>query len=533
MVAELEVIAEVPTLDQAVVQEFIDRVRGPVLRPDDAGYDAARAVRNGLIDRQPALIVRCSGVADVVDAVNFARDHGLLLSVRGGGHNVAGSAVNDGGLVIDLSAMRGVRVDPGARTVRAQGGATWGDVDRETQLFGLADPGGVVSTTGIGGLTLGGGLGHLRRKHGLSIDNLLSVDIVTADGQMRTRERTREPGPLLGGSGRRRQFRGRHLVRVSSCTQSARWWRSARRSTRWRTAGPCCGPGASSPRPHQTKSIPCAVLWSVPDDEHFPAELRRRPVVILAAVFAGPAAEGERIMQPLREIATPLLDLSGTLPFTALQSAFDPFFPEGRLYYWKSAYVDRLGDDAIDTIVERAAVRPSHLSTVTFWHLGGAIARVDSGATAYVRRDAPFLFAAEASWTDPAETDRNIAWSRESLVAMRPFSEGGLYVNFPGFGEEKEALVRAGLRRQLRPLGRPQDPIRPNQPVPDEPEHQAGGLKAAQPRDRRGAARTGPLRATKDAPSPIANRVRGRCVRTATATAATLIRSRTRMKLLG
>ena len=208
-----QLATEVP-LDAEALQGFVEGVRGAVLRPGDQGYDDARAIWNGLIDRRPALIVQCTGAADVVDAVNFAREQNLLLSVKGGGHNVAGNAVNDGGLVIDLSQMRGVHVDPSTRTVRAQGGATWGDCDRETQLFGLAVPGGVVSTTGIAGLTLHGGVGHLRRKHGLSIDNLLSVDIVTADGQLRTGERDRERGSLLGRARRRQQLRRRHLVRV-------------------------------------------------------------------------------------------------------------------------------------------------------------------------------------------------------------------------------------------------------------------------------------------------------------------------------
>ena len=181
----------------------------------------------------------------------------------------------------------------------------------------------------------------------------------------------------------------------------------------------------------------------MPDDDHFPEELHRRPIVIVAAVYAGPAEAGERLMQPLRELATPLLDLSGPIPYTALQTAFDPFFPKGRRYYWKSTYVDDLSDEAVDTMVDAARARPSYLSGVTFWHLGGAMGRVGDEETAYGRRDAPYLFTAEASWEDPATDERNIAWARESLAAMQPFSHGGSYLNFPGFGEEKEAMLRA------------------------------------------------------------------------------------------
>jgi FAD/FMN-containing dehydrogenase len=429
-------------LDESVIEEFRGHLRGPLLTADDPDYDEARAVRNGLIDRRPALIVRCSGTADVVACVNFAREHGLLLSVRGGAHNVAGNAVNDGGLVIDLSEMQGVHVDPAARTARAQGGATWGDVDHETQLFGLAVPGGVVSSTGIGGLTIHGGYGHLRRKYGLSLDSLVSVEIVTADGQVRTASAT-ENGELFwavrgAGSnfGAITSFEFRlhpvgPIVQLCAPFYALEDGRQVIRAWRDFTAS----------APDELNSL--VVLWSVPDDEHFPEELRRRPIVVTAAVYAGPVEVGERVMQPLRELATPLMDLSGPIPYTALQQAFDPFFPEGRLYYWKSIYVDDLSDEAIDTMVDAAIARPSILSDVGLWHLGGAMSQVGVEDTAYGRRDAPYLFVAEASWTDPTTNEENIAWARESLAAMQPYSKGGSYLNFPGFGEEKEAMLRA------------------------------------------------------------------------------------------
>jgi FAD/FMN-containing dehydrogenase len=429
-------------LDETAIKELRGRLRGLLLSPDDPGYDESRAVRNGLIDRHPALIARCSGTADVVECVNFARERNLLLSVRGGAHNVAGNAVNDGGLVIDLSNMRGVYVDPDARTVRAQGGATWGDLDRETQLFGLAVPGGVVSTTGIGGLTIHGGYGHLRRKHGLSLDSLTSVEIVTADGQVRTASKTENPDLFWAVRGA-----GSNFGAITSF------------EFRLHPVGPvvqlCApfyaledGPAVIRAWRDFTASAPDAlnslvVLWSVPDDEHFPEELRRRPIVVIAAVYIGPVEEGERVMQPLRELAMPLLDLSGPTPYTALQQAFDPFFPKGRLYYWKSLYIDDFSDEAITTLLAYAASRPSGLSDLGLWHLGDAMSRVGVEETAYGRRDAPYLFVAEASWADSSANDENIAWARESLAAMQPFSQGGSYLNFPGFGEEKEAMLRA------------------------------------------------------------------------------------------
>src|SRR5215204_967947 len=430
------------TVDEEALQGFVQGVRGNVLRSGDPGYDDARAIWNGLIDRKPALILQPTGAADVVDAVNFAREHELLLSIKGGAHNVAGNAVNDGGLVIDLSRMRGVHVDPSTQTVRAEGGATWGDCDRETQLFGLAVPGGVVSTTGIAGLTLHGGVGHLRRKYGLSIDSLLSVDIVTADGQLRTASESENADLFWAVRGA-----GSNFGVVTSF------------EFRLHPVGPIvqlCAPfyaledGPTVIRawreftalaPDELNSL--MVLWSVPDDEHFPEELRRRPIVVIAAVYIGPVEEGERVMQPLRELATPLMDLSGPIPYTALQAAFDPFFPKGRLYYWKSTYIDDLSNEAIDMMVDAAIARPSFMSSLTFWQLGGAMSRVGSEDTAYGRREAPYLLDAEASWTDPATNEQNIAWARESLAAMQPFSKGGSYLNFPGFGEEQEAMLRA------------------------------------------------------------------------------------------
>jgi FAD/FMN-containing dehydrogenase len=431
------------TLDVEALEGFVGALRGPVLRPGDEGYDDTRAVWNGLIDRRPALIARCTGAADVVDAVDFAREQGLLLSIRGGGHNVAGTAVNDGGLVIDLSGMRGVHVDPANGTVRAQSGATWGDCDRETQLFGLAVPGGVVSTTGIAGLTLGGGLGHLRRKHGLTIDNHLSVDIVTADGRLRRASATENEDLFwaVRGAGANFgvvtsfEFRAHPVGPMVMVGAVFYPLEDARRLLgAWRDH--------MSTAPEELSSI--ALCWNVPPGDPFPPELHGRDVLIVAAAYAGPVDEGEPVVQPLRALGRSVLDLSGPWPWLGLQSGFDALFPKGGLYYWKSRALAELSDAAIDEIADFAARRPTPLSDVIVWHHGGAMSRVGESETAYAGRDATFLVTGEASWTDPGRSEDAIAWAREFWDAMGAHSTGGLYINFPGLGEEKEALARAG-----------------------------------------------------------------------------------------
>jgi FAD/FMN-containing dehydrogenase len=430
-------------LDAAAVAGLAERTRGAVLTPDAPGYDEARSTWNALIDRRPALIVQCSGAADVVDAVNFAREQELALSIKAGGHNVAGNAVNDGGIVIDLSQMRGVVVDPATRTVRVQGGATWGDCDRETQLFGLAVPGGVVSTTGVAGLTLHGGVGHLRRKYGLSIDSLLSVDIVTADGQFRRASVTENEDLFWAVRGA-----GSNFGVVTSFEFEAH------------PVGPMVMVGATfypfadartilpawrdfmAAAPEELSSL--AICWSIPPHEPFPPELHGTPIVAVAAAYCGPVEEGEQVVQPLRELAEPLVDASGPWPWLGLQSGFDAIFPKGELRYWKSRALAELSDEAIGDIIELAGRRPSQLTDIVIWHHGAAMSRVGETETAYGGRDAQFLVTAEANWTDPAQNDEAISWAREVWDAMERHSTGGVYLNFPGLGEEKEALARAG-----------------------------------------------------------------------------------------
>jgi FAD/FMN-containing dehydrogenase len=431
------------TVGAEAIQEFASGLRGPVLAPGGMGYDEARRIWNGLIDRRPALIVQCTGAADVVDAVNFARQHDLLLSIKGGGHNVAGNAVNDGGLVIDLSQMRGVHVDPATQTVRAQGGATWGDADRETQLFGLAVPGGVVSTTGIAGLTLHGGVGHLRRKYGLSIDNLLSVDIVTADGVLRRASASENEDLFWAVRGAGSNFGvvtsfefqahpvgpmvmvGAVFYPLDEITELLPAWRDYMASA-----------------PDELSSV--ALCWSVPPHEPFPPEHHGKAVLVVAGAYAGPVDDGGPAVQPLRELGQPLIDLSGPWPWLGLQSGFDALFPKGGLYYWKSRSLAELSGAAIDDIADFAARRPTPLTDITVWHHGGAMSRVGETETAYGGRDAAFLVTGEVSWDDSTQTDDAIAWGREFWDVMGRHSTGGLYLNFPGFGEEKEELVKAG-----------------------------------------------------------------------------------------
>jgi FAD/FMN-containing dehydrogenase len=430
-------------LERATVDEFKSRVRCALLTPHDGGYDEARLIWNGMHDKRPALIARCAGVADVIDAVNFARTHRLMLAIRGGGHNVAGTASCDGGMVIDLSLMRGVRVEPDARRVHAQGGATWGDVDRETQVFGLATAGGVVSTTGIAGLTLGGGLGHLRRKHGLTIDNLLSADIVTADGQFCAASDSKNTDlfwGIRGGGGNFgvvTSFEYRLHPVGPMVTLCAPWYPAETAKDvlpAWRDF--------MATAPEELSSN--ALFWTIPPVPDFPTETHGKRAIVLAAVYTGPTEEGERVIQPLRQLGTPLVDLSGPLPWTVVQSAFDPFFPKGeRLYYFKSRYLRSLDDDTIAAIIPRAINPPAPMVLIAIWHYGGAMSRVGAEDTAFTGRDAPFLFSVDAVWHSAQDTEKVLTYSRDFLAAMQPFSHGGLYVNFAGLGEEGDALVRS------------------------------------------------------------------------------------------
>jgi FAD/FMN-containing dehydrogenase len=427
--------------------------RGRLLAPQDDGYDQARVVQNALIDRRPALIVQCSGTADVIDAVNLAREQQLLTAVRAGGHSVAGYGVCDDGLMLDLSAMRGVWVDPDARVVRVQGGATWGDVDRESQAFGLAVPGGIVSTTGVAGLTLGGGIGWLHRSYGLACDNLRSVEIVTADGQLRRASETENPDlfwAVRGGGGNfgvvtTFEFTAHPLgpvvpvaavmYPIDNAGELFRAWRA------WASTAP-------------EEAMSRALFWWMPEAPQLPPAVHNQQVFIVGAIYTGSAEEGQRVLQPLRELGTPLVDLGTEMPFRIFQSAFDALFPKGQLAsYWKSIYLSELTDDLVDLIVRHGAQRSSPLTIVHVPMLGGAMSRVDATATAFGDRGARFMLSVDGNWVDPTETADHVAWVREVISQAEGFSStGGTYLNFSGqedtgAGELVQAAYGENLQR--------------------------------------------------------------------------------------
>jgi FAD/FMN-containing dehydrogenase len=370
--------------------------------------------------------------------------------VRGGGHHVAGFGTCDGGLVIDLSPMKGIEVDPNTRIARAEGGVKWGELDEATQAYGLATPGGVVSDTGIAGLTLGGGYGWLRNKWGLSCDNLIAAELVTADGQMVRASETDHSDlfwGLRGGGGNfgvvtSFEYRLHPLgPEVAYCfvlhhadraVEALRFFRSYARSA-----------------PDEASILAfCGMI--PPGAEAFPPQTHGTRFVAFGGCYAGPVEEGERIMKPLREFATPVIDLSGRGPYVEFQKIFDEDYPAHELrYYWKSAYLSDLTDDAIDQIVAIARRQPSPLSTIDIWHLGGAIQRVSEDAMAVGGRRSPFLVTAEANWADAADDEVNITWARDLIVATQPLSNEGLYLNFPGFLEDGQQVMRAAFGSKL------------------------------------------------------------------------------------
>jgi FAD/FMN-containing dehydrogenase len=432
------------------VQVLAQQLRGELIRPDDARYQEARKVWNGMIDRYPALIARCAGVDEVIAAVTFAREHDLALAVRGGGHNVAGHGSCDGGLVVDLAPMKQIEVDPISRVAYVGGGATWGQLDAATQVYGLATPGGVFSGTGIGGLTLGGGFGWLRNKFGLSCDNLIAAEVVTASGQV-LRASEAQNADLLwglrGGGGNfgivtSFEFRlhqvGPDVMFVfvfhdgsgEQMRQAIQFYRDY---------------SASAPDEVSTLLV-CGAIS--PDSHVFPAALHGRPCVIFAGLYAGPIEAGRRALQPLRDFGEPLLDASGVMPYVAAQQMVDHSFPAGQRYYWKSLNLKGLDDAAIDRIVAHVRAQPSPLCSTDIWHVGGAIRRVSAEESAFHGREAAFLINPEAHWHNPADDDANLAWARGLIADLEEFSDGSRYLNFSGFQEEGEAMMRAAFGPQ-------------------------------------------------------------------------------------
>jgi len=436
------------TEESEIVGALRAALRGEVIDRSHPDYESARRVWNGLIDRRPAVIARCADTADVVEAVRVARTHRPVLSVRGGGHQVAGSAVCNDGLMIDLSAMKGVHVNPSARTVRAQAGATWGDVDRATQLFGLVTPGGEVSETGIAGLTLGGGMGVLMRAHGLSCDNLRSIEMVTADGAVRTASREEHTDLFWAARGGGRglgvvtsfEFDLHPLGPQVAMAQVLYPYADAGKVLRaWRDLTPQL-PNTVTPQ---------LVLWSIPPDPAIPAEMHGSQVVMVAGVYAGAPGDASAALAPLTRLGTPLVDMSGTVDYLDVQTGVDAAFPSGGRYFFKSHFVDALTDHAIEALLDCDANRPTPESLIVIRTLGGSVSTVGEDESAYPHRGAQYNVSFDAVWSDPALDVAAIGWSRSSWDAMRPFATGGVYLNFAGLDHEadRSAVYGSGAER--------------------------------------------------------------------------------------
>jgi FAD/FMN-containing dehydrogenase len=419
---------EIPT---TAIDELRGKLKGPLLQEGDPDYDACRAVWNARFDRRPALIARCTGVADVIQAVSFARSRTLPISVRGRGHHITGDAVGDGGLTLDMSLMKGVRVDPRARTAWAQAGVTQGEFDHETQAFGLATTGGICSLTGIAGVTLGGGLGWLMRKYGLALDNLLSLEMVTADGELRKVSPTENAelfscvrgahsnfGVVTGLEYRLHELgptvlAGMVVHALDKGKEALRFYRDY-----------------TSTAPEEMSAW--AGLMTSPEGD---------PIVAILACYVGTVEAAQEVVAPLKEFGPPLADMIQPMPYVQAQSMCDEAFPEGRLNYWKSSLLKGLSDATIDALVDGFESVGSPFSSILIEHLGGAVARVEPESTAFGTRDAVYDCVIMPSWTEPSESDTHIAWADGLWQAIQPDSTGGVYVNY--LGDEGDARVRA------------------------------------------------------------------------------------------
>src|SRR5262245_44043985 len=428
--------------DHTAIDTLAARLAGELVRPGDAGYDEARSVWNGMIDVRPEAVVRAATVDDVRAALALANESGLPLAVRGGGHNVAGFGTVDGGLVIDLSPMRSVSVDASARRVRAGGGATLADLDAASQAHGLVVPAGVVSETGIAGLTLSGGLGWLRRKWGLSADSLVGATLVTAGGEVLEVDEETDPDlmwGLRGGGGNfgvvtELVFDAYALGPEVAFAFALYPLDSARHVlAEHERLVEEAGDAVST----------IAVLGHVPPLDDYPSEIHNEPYVAVLGMYAGPADEGEAALRPLRELGDVLGDFSGPMQYVDAQKIYDADYPAGHRYYWKSTNLERLTPDMTDVLVERTLAAPSKHSTIDVWLNGGQIARIGDDRTAFRGRTTRYVVNPEANWEHPDDDDANVGWARSVLRALEPHAAGGAYLNFPGFLEEGQDLVRA------------------------------------------------------------------------------------------
>jgi FAD/FMN-containing dehydrogenase len=400
----------------------LEGFRGALIRPDDAGFDDARRIFNAMIDRRPALVARCQGVADVVAAVNFARENDFDVTVRGGGHGVAGLCVADDAVLIDLSAMKGIHVDPEGKTARAQGGVTWGELNRETELHGLGVTGGIISTTGIAGLTLGGGFGWTMGKFGLAVDNLLSAQVVTADGRVLTASEDENPDlfwALRGGGGNfgvvtSFEYRLHPIRPVVTGGIVAHPYGAARDLLRFYR-------DFTENAPDELTAF--APVMFAPDESG-------QKLAAIALCHIGPQEQAQKDVEPLLKFGSPVMVQLGPMPYSAVNAMLDEAAPPGLLNYWKTSFLSELSDDAIDTFVAGFDNTPSPLNFAMFEHFHGEVARVPVEATASPHRETGYNLIVPSGWTDPADTDKNIAWTREFIAAMGPYLAGRQYVNY-------------------------------------------------------------------------------------------------------
>jgi FAD/FMN-containing dehydrogenase len=431
---------EQTSLKESLVEGLSARLRGKALCRRDEGYDDARKIWNAMIDKYPAIIVRCTNSEDVIEAVNFARDNELLLSARGSGHNVAGSAVCDGGLMIDLSLMKDIQVDPESGTASAKPGVAFGEMDRATQPYGLAVPGGIVSETGIAGLTLGGGFGWLTRKYGFTCDNLISAEIATSSGELLTASATENSDLFWGIRGGGGNFgiatsfkyqlqsvgpevlAGMVLYPLDAAGDVLRFYREFTSST-----------------PEELGAA--AVFLLAPPASFIPEELHGKPVLAIILCHSGDVEDAQRVVQPLRDFGFPIVDGIKVKPFAAHNSSLDTGQPSGMRYYWKSEYVTEIADRAIETLVSSAAKLTSPYTRLAVFQLGGAIRQHNEQAMAVSHRNAEYVIAINTGWADPRDTDKQIQWTRDLWAAIRPFSSG-VYVNFLS-ADDGEDRVRA------------------------------------------------------------------------------------------
>ena len=410
------------------VQALRSNFRGEILLPGDKAYDQVRKIWNGMIDRRPVIIARCLGASDVIKSVKFAKAHSLIVAVRGGGHNVAGNAVCDGGIMIDLSLMKSVHVDPRSKIARAEPGATWRQYDIETQAFGLASTGGLVSSTGLAGFTLGGGIGWLIRKYGLALDSLTSVDVVTANGDLVTASMSENTDLFWGVRG------GGGNFGIATSFEF-----------KLHPVGPLILGGLVAFKAEDGKDVlkfyrefvkdapdeltTVAALLTAPPLPVFPQEIQGKHIIAILFCYCGKIEEGEKLLEPMKKFGKPVVSLISPMPYTVLQTLLDEGAPSGVQNYWKSSYLTGLSDDLINIVLSFGEKIDSPLSAIHIHQLGGALQRVGDDATSFSHRDAPFALNIVSSWTNPEENAKYIAWTREFFAAIQRFSKG-VYVNF-------------------------------------------------------------------------------------------------------